>query len=82
MKPKLVHNWPHVKEENDELSSKILNLTDEYTALLKERKRNREEISDKEKSGLNINKEIGLRESIPMLSEEENYGNLFLIKIY
>ncbi len=59
MKPRLVHNWPHVKEENDELSSKILDLANNYTAELKERKKHREE---------------NATELSPVLNEEENHG--------
>lgn len=43
MKPRLVHNWPHVKEENDELSDRILNLAQNYSEELQERKKKLEE---------------------------------------
>lgn len=43
MKPRLVHNWPNVKEENDELSDRILETVDKYSKEIKLRHLNIEE---------------------------------------
>lgn len=79
MKPRLVHNWPDVKEENDELSSKILKLANDYSAELKERKKHTQH-EDNRFNFVNrhipaSNRDVNATELRPVLSEEENLGS-------
>lgn len=76
MKPRLVYNWPEVREENDELSSRILVLADDFSKELKERRKHRtdDDIYNYNRLGQGISRE-NLTELRPMLTEEENWGN-------
>ena len=76
MKPSLVHNWPHVKEENDELSSKILELANEYSNELKEKKKHRNEEEENDRNNFNRIRPGSTRDNLtelrPVITEEEN----------
>lgn len=78
MKPRLVHNWPHVKEENDELSSRILNLANDYSHELEERKKQNNENTDTNNFSrfTPIDNKDNITELKPVMSEEENLCNL------
>ena len=41
LKKKLIHNWPHVKDQNDELSEKILELSNKYSEEIKKKENER-----------------------------------------
>jgi hypothetical protein len=75
MKPRLVHNWPDVKNENDELSSRILTLADDYTKELKENKKHGHESEDKYNfRSMPTRSKDNETELKPVLTEEENFG--------
>ena len=75
LKPRLVHNWPYVKEENDELSDRILNLANVYSEEINEKKKQRIENENNpyDESDLLSNKN---QVELKHISEEENFGNL------
>jgi len=76
MKPRLVHNWPHVKEENDELSSRILDLAHDFSEELKEKNKNNVNNEEKKTHTKTIsdNNLINVTELKPIISDEENLG--------
>lgn len=76
MKPRLVHNWPDVKEENDQLSSRILDLANDYSKELNERKKHKHD--NDEKNNFERPRHVHNREKVtelkPVMTEEENFG--------
>jgi hypothetical protein len=78
MKPRLVHNWPDVKDQNDELSTRILKLADQYKEELKQREKNKNE--DKEDDINNFSRFAPLKNinsneiKKNIVGEEENLG--------
>jgi hypothetical protein len=65
MKPRLVHNWPQVKDDNDLISQRIKEAIDTYT-------KNKSKHDDHDDSHM-VNKDLGVKEYIEM---DEKKGNL------